>query len=220
METTEDKEEPGQGSEKLSRKIFIPVLLLYAIDQVTKWYVVLNFAPPNERTQMVMDRVPVLSDNGVLRFDIIRIHNTGVAFGMANGQTWAPFVFLGIQVLALWGFIFFYKFFNTKLLKAAWAFGVAGVLGNMTDRLLQGFFVDGAGQMTFWEKLTNGYVVDFLDFYFPWMPSDPFPEGYHWPAFNVADSCICIAAALFIISALFFEKDPDDKEEEPSQNPN
>ncbi len=204
--------------EKLSLKLLLCVLALYILDQVSKWYIVFHFAPPNERTQMVMDRVAILRDNGFIHFDIIRIHNTGVAFGMANGQGWAPFVFLGIQLLALWGLYILYRrgFFNTRLLRAAWVFVVAGVLGNMTDRLLQGFFVPGASQMTFWGKLTGGYVVDFLDFYFPWLPSDPFPEGYHWPAFNIADSCVCIAAALFIISALFFEKDPEDDEGAPS----
>ena len=51
---------------------------------------------------------------------------------------------------------------------------VSGVLGNLTDRIL------------------HGYVVDFLDLILPWYG--------HWPAFNVADSAICAAAALFLIS--------------------
>ena len=50
----------------------------------------------------------------------------------------------------------------------------SGILGNLTDRLL------------------HGYVVDFLDVILPWYG--------HWPAFNVADSCICVAAFLFLIS--------------------
>jgi signal peptidase II len=51
---------------------------------------------------------------------------------------------------------------------------VSGVLGNLTDRIL------------------HGYVIDFLDVILPWYG--------HWPAFNVADSAICAAAALFLIS--------------------
>jgi signal peptidase II len=50
----------------------------------------------------------------------------------------------------------------------------SGVLGNLTDRIL------------------HGYAIDFLDVILPWYG--------HWPAFNVADSCICIAAVLFLIS--------------------
>jgi signal peptidase II len=55
---------------------------------------------------------------------------------------------------------------------------LAGVLGNLTDRLLY------------------GHVIDFLLFDFgPQMPKFLHP----WPAFNIADSCICIAVACFVI---------------------
>ncbi|MFA7344381.1 MAG: signal peptidase II, partial [Terrimicrobiaceae bacterium] len=57
--------------------------------------------------------------------------------------------------------------------KIAAALLVSGILGNLTDRLLL------------------GHVVDFLDVILPWYG--------HWPAFNIADSCICTAAALFIL---------------------
>ena len=79
----------------------------------------------------------------------------------------------------------------------------------MIDRLTRGFFLPGSDSLSFWKNLANGYVVDFLDFSFPWLPTQNFPGGYHWPAFNVADSCICIAAVLFVISAFFFEPEPD-----------
>ncbi len=195
--------------ERIGARLALCVLGLYLLDQVTKWYIVFHFTPPHELSNMVTDRVPVLVDNGLVHFDIIRIHNTGVAFGMANGEAWAPFVFFGVQVLALVGLCLLFRrgFFNTRLLKAAWVFVMAGVLGNMTDRLLQGFFIHGADCMSFWEKLTSGYVVDFLDFSFPWLVTEDFPLGYHWPSFNVADSCVCIATGLFIISAFFFETD-------------
>ena len=217
-----DKTTTPPARVKVSAILVLCIGLLYILDQLTKWWIVLCFTPPHELTHVVTDRVPVLYDNGILHFDIIRIHNTGVAFGLANGEIWAPFVFFGIQVLALVGLYLLYRrgFFNTKLLKAAWVFVVAGVLGNMTDRLLQGFFVEGAESMSSWEKLTSGYVVDFLDFSFPWIAADGFPGGYHWPAFNIADSCVCIATALFIISAFFFEPDhtPVDNVQENPQS--
>jgi signal peptidase II len=56
----------------------------------------------------------------------------------------------------------------------------SGIVGNLTDRLL------------------HGYVVDFLDVILPWYG--------HWPAFNVADSCICVAAFLFLISGFVAPK--------------
>jgi signal peptidase II len=57
----------------------------------------------------------------------------------------------------------------------------------------------------------SGYVVDFLDFSFPWIKTEMFPYGYHWPSFNVADSCVCIAAALFIISSFFVKNEEGKK---------
>jgi signal peptidase II len=55
-----------------------------------------------------------------------------------------------------------------------WVLLIAGIIGNITDRL------------------RLGHVVDFLDFQL---------AGYHWPSFNVADSCICVAAGLFLLSS-------------------
>ena len=48
---------------------------------------------------------------------------------------------------------------------------------------------------SFWERLKAGYVVDFLDFTIPLI-------NKQWPSFNVADSCICIAAALLFFTGL------------------
>lgn len=179
--------------------VILLVLALYALDQATKWYVVLHYNIPD------LVGTPVLEDNGLLHFSIIRLHNTGVAFGMGNGTVWAPFVFLGVQVVALIVLITLYAkgLFRTCAMRVAWALVMVGVLGNMTDRLLQGFFLPGVEGLGFFTKLRLGYVVDFLDFSFPWLPTSSFPAGYHWPAFNVADSCVCVAAGIFIILAFF-----------------
>ena len=120
-----------------------------------------------------------------------------------------------VQIAALTALIIFYRrgFFRTRMLKVAWVCIMAGVLGNMTDRLLQGFWLKGAETLSFWQNFANGYVVDFLDFSFPWIKTEMFPNGYHWPAFNVADSCVCIAAGLFFIAS-FFEPKEAKKEEE------
>lgn len=186
------------------------VAVLYVLDQVSKWLVVFNFEEPN---RFYLDAVPVVTDCSVFCFNIVRAHNQGVAFGMGDGTVWAPFVFLCVQLAALSMLIIFYRrgFFRTRILKAAWVCIMAGVLGNMTDRLLQGFFLKGAEKLSFFENVANGYVVDFLDFSFPWIKTDMFPMGYHWPAFNVADSCVCIAAGLFLIAS-FLEPKEEKKE--------
>ncbi len=181
--------------------LLLLVLAFYALDQATKWYVVFNFELPSPYW---LDRVPVLVDNAFMNFSFVRLHNNGVAFGFGNGTLWAPYVFLMIQAAALVGLFWFYRkgVFCTRLLRVALAFILVGVLGNMTDRLLQGFFLPGAEELGFWQNLANGYVVDFLDCSFPWIVTEAFPYGYHWPAFNVADSCVCIAATLFIVASI------------------
>lgn len=196
--------------------LILIVAVLYLADQVTKWAVVFNFEEPYSR-----DIVHVVTDFPLFHLDFVRYHNQGVAFGMGNGTSWAPFVFLGVQIIALAALIIYYRkgFFNTRLLKTAWVCIMAGVLGNMTDRLLQGFWLKGAESRGFFENFTNGYVVDFIDFSFPWITSDEWvsfwnPEGiYHYAVFNLADAFVCTAAGLFLIASFI----TPDKKDEPKE---
>ena len=191
--------------------LILVIVVLYLLDQVSKWSIVFNYELPG---MYMLDRTPVISGSSIMNFDIVRVHNTGVAFGFGNGTDWAPFLFLGVQVVALVLLVIFFRrgFFFNRALKFAWSLVMVGVLGNMTDRLTQGFFLPGAEENSFFYNLSHGYVVDFLDFSFPWIPAEGFPEGYHWPSFNVADSCVCVAAAIFFIVS-FFCSAPDDKKE-------
>ena len=212
----------GETSTKtrLSLALLLTVLLLYALDQATKWSIVCCFNPP--QWGLFLDSVPVVEDCSWIGFSIVRVHNQGVAFGFGNGTAWAPFVFFGVQVLALVLLVVLLRrgFFNTRLLRAAWALIMTGVLGNMTDRLLQGFFLPGAEKLSFVQNLTNGYVVDFLDVWFPWITSENWPGGYHWPAFNVADACVCVSALLFLIASFMPEKKaPAEVQSEESAQP-
>lgn len=192
--------------------LILLIICLYLLDQASKWYIVFNYELP---TPYYLDRTPIITESAFMNFDIVRLHNTGVAFGMGNGTAWAPILFLGVQVVALVLLLVGYRhnFFCTKMLKVAWAFIMAGVLGNMTDRLTQGFFLPGAEKLSFMQNLLNGYVVDFLDCSFPFIPTETFPMGYHWPAFNVADSCVCIAAGLFLIASFLPHPQEAKKEE-------
>ena len=197
---------PPAAKSKLTAFLVVLIVVLYLLDQTTKWYIVLNF-PYDWATNMCLRIDRVIEGSAIMDFNIVRVHNTGVAFGTGNGTAWAPFLFLGVQVAALiWLYRLFRKgFFCTTMLKFAWALITVGVLGNMTDRLLQGFFRPGAESLGFFRNLINGYVVDFLDFSFPWL------DHYHWPSFNVADSCVCVAAALFLISCFTMPKEEKEK---------
>jgi signal peptidase II len=113
-------------------------------------------------------------------FSLVHASNTGAAFSMFTGNN---FFFVGLAVAAL-AVIFFLLIRDSRTRKAderlsnitKISFGLlaCGILGNLTDRIL------------------SGAVTDFLHFYV---------KEYAWPSFNVADSCICIAAGLLILGS-------------------
>lgn len=104
--------------------------------------------------------------------NIVHVHNTGAAFGMLKDSN-VFFILLALAALAVVGVLARRGAFAGAPTRIGAALLVSGILGNLTDRLL------------------HGHVVDFLDVILPWYG--------RWPAFNIADSCICIAAGLFII---------------------
>ena len=106
-------------------------------------------------------------------FYLVQVHNTGAAFGMLKNNN-LFFMILASVALVLVAIFARRGAFADAPSRFGAALLVSGVLGNFTDRIL------------------HGYVIDFLDVILPWYG--------HWPAFNVADSAICAAAALFLIS--------------------
>jgi len=106
-------------------------------------------------------------------FYLVQVHNTGAAFGMLKNNN-LFFMILASVALVLVAIFARRGAFADAPSRFGAALLVSGVLGNLTDRIL------------------HGYVIDFLDVILPWYG--------HWPAFNVADSAICAAAALFLIS--------------------
>ena len=137
-------------------------------------------------------------------FYLVRVHNQGVAFGFGNGTAWAPVVFLIVPVVALTLLVVFWrkKAFTHPLSILAVALLVCGILGNLTDRLVQGFLLEDFKDASFWERLSQGYVVDFIAIKLPLYDKLVPSSGGWWPAFNVADSCICIAAVLLFLGGL------------------
>ena len=193
---------------QIVRLLLTVSLPLYVLDQISKWWVVLTFKVPfviheGQKYYIKEDTRPVIEGF----FNLVRRHNQGVAFGIGNGTTWAPVVFLIVLVVALALIIFFWRrgaFAGPSRWSAPLL--LAGILGNLTDRLLQGFWLEAYKGAGFWERLGQGYVVDFLDFKLPLYDKIMPSSGGHWPAFNVADSCISIAAALLFLTAILEAK--------------
>ena len=181
----------------LPKLLLFLTLPLYLLDQATKFWTVNHLEAP---TQFGSDGFPVIRDF----FHWIRIHNQGVAFGFGNGSTWAPVVFLLVPVIALTLIRIFWKkgAFEHPLSQVAVALLLCGIFGNLTDRLVQGFLLEEFQNAPFWERLSHGYVVDFLAFKLPLYDKLVPSSGGWWPTFNVADSCICVAAFLLFIGGI------------------
>jgi len=192
-------------------KIFLVLSLpLFILDQITKWWIVFKFEEPLASDFHSPDAPePVIS--GFLWW--WRIHNQGVAFGLGNGTAWAPIVFLLVLVIALVMISVFWRkgaFANPSARLAA-ALLVAGVCGNLTDRLLQGFWLKQHEDKPFVTRLSKGYVVDFIRVKLPGYEKIVPKSGGFFPTFNVADSCISVAAVLLFLSAFRPEDDKIDQ---------
>ncbi len=110
-------------------------------------------------------------------FNLTYLENTGAAFGFlasASGA-WKQWFFIGVAVLALGFILFLYSQYCLDKFIYTIALGLigGGAVGNVLDRV------------------RYGSVVDFLDFYI---------GNRHWPAFNVADSAICVGVGLFLLA--------------------
>ena len=193
----------------LPKLLLFLTLPLYVLDQITKFWTIRTFAPPWETPGA---NIAVVENV----FHLVRVHNQGVAFGFGNGTTWAPVVFLIVPLIALTLIRVFWKkgVFDHPLSKIALALLLCGIFGNLTDRLVQGFLLDDFKGASFWQRLSEGYVVDFVAVKLPLYDKLVPSSGGWWPAFNVADSCICIAAALLFIGGLREERSKSKASEE------
>jgi len=112
-------------------------------------------------------------------FRLVLAQNDGAAFGIASGQRHL-LTTISVIALVLIILIFLFSQIKQKLMTVALAMFTAGICGNLYDRIFN-----------------DGRVRDFIDIvYWP---------GKHWPAFNIADSLLCVAMALILISSLLTE---------------
>jgi len=112
-------------------------------------------------------------------FNIIHVRNTGGAFGIFGGEKGGigSILFVVVSLIAIGAIVFLFVKTkeNEKTLTLSFSLILSGAMGNLIDRL------------------RYGEVVDFLDFHL---------SAYHWPAFNVADSAICIGIGLMALELL------------------
>jgi signal peptidase II len=125
-------------------------------------------------------------------FNLVNWSNTGAAWGIFQNYNLVLAVVSVVTIIALYVFRHSLQFHRTA---SAIALGLiaGGIIGNFIDRV------------------RLGHVVDFLDFYTNAEPVASWLQRYmgsnHWPAFNVADSAICVGVALYMIGS--WRSDPD-----------
>ena len=121
-------------------------------------------------------------------FQLVHVRNTGAAFGIgANAESRIIPLLLNAGAIAVFCVVVVYAFrsaLTDRLLQTGLHLILGGAIGNLLDRF------------------RFGYVVDFLDVYI---------GTHHWPAFNVADSAICIGIALLFLD---MRKKPEAEAEE------
>lgn len=136
---------------------------------------------------LVLDQASKLAVNGSMQlyesiplipyFNLTYVHNTGAAFSfLAQAGGWQRWLFAGLAVV-MSGIIGVWLARLKKhetLMALALSLVLGGAIGNLIDRV------------------AYGYVIDFLDVYY---------QNWHWPAFNIADSAICVGVGLMLLES-------------------
>lgn len=123
-----------------------------------------------DASMRLFESIPLLPS-----FNLTYVHNTGAAFSfLAQAGGWQRWLFAGLAVvmssiIAAW-LLRLQK--HETLMAAALSLVLGGAIGNLIDRV------------------AYGYVIDFLDVYY---------QDWHWPAFNIADSAICVGVGLMLL---------------------
>ena len=135
--------------------------------------------------QMVLQHLQIGSQITVIKgfFNLVHVHNRGSAFGLFSSLSLdfvrVFFVCTTGIVLVVVGYLWWRLPKGQDLAALGYSLIMAGALGNLVDRV------------------RLGEVVDFLDFYW---------GRYHWPAFNVADTLVCLGAGFLVLVILREEK--------------
>ena len=145
-------------------------LPLYTLDQLTK-EMVLRFISPDEPRILIADF-----------FSLVNVTNTGAAFGSFRGNNTFFIAISSVALVVVLGLLLSART-PDRWRDLSLALLLAGIVGNLTDRLLY------------------GHVIDFLLF------DLHVPYAHPWPAFNVADSCVSVAVVLFIIHSFWKQKE-------------
>lgn len=175
---------------------FLTSVFLVAADQISKWavteYIIRTGIKPGERPidffhwlMNAPERLGFYTTPVTSFFNIVMVWNHGVSFGLFNRESDSgPMIFTAVSGLICAAFIFLLLRSTSRFQSLMIACVIGGAIGNIIDRV------------------RFGAVIDFLDFH---------AFGHHWPAFNLADSLICIGVIGFIAHSLIWGDSREDK---------
>jgi signal peptidase II len=134
------------------------------------------------------DKPPTYTISLTPFFNLLLTHNAGITFGMFNnGAAVNALIFSGLALIVVIVLVNWLRRVETAFLAVSIGLIIGGAAGNVIDRLIA------------------GSVVDFLDFHL---------GSWHWPAFNVADSAICLGVIAMLLEGFVF-RHPSPQAKEP-----
>jgi signal peptidase II len=113
-------------------------------------------------------------------FNLVLVYNRGVSFGLLSSAGAGAYLLVAVSLAIVLALVVWVRRQSRLLVGAAGGLIAGGAFGNMLDRFI------------------HPGVVDFLDFHL---------LGWHWPAFNLADSAIVVGVGLLVYDALFAPQD-------------
>ena len=122
-------------------------------------------------------------------FNIVKAKNFGISFGMFSDEIAPRTIIITVVCVAIISYLFSIikqsnNYTKPNVFKFSVFLVIGGAIGNIIDRL------------------QNGFVRDFLDFHV---------NDMHWPAFNLADTFVCVGVAFLVLSELVFKKPENTK---------
>jgi len=140
----------------------------------------------DQATKIAIERAFEFGDSTPITgfFNLVLTYNKGAAFSfLAAASGWQGTLFTYVGIAASLFIVYLLARHGTqRLFSTSLALILGGALGNVIDRL------------------AYGHVIDFLDFHW---------RGWHWPAFNVADSAIVCGAGLMILDEMLRLRKPE-----------
>lgn len=161
------------------------VAIIVLVDQLSKWWVTEEILMAGNGYSFFewITRIPettgYMSKEMLPFINFVMVWNNGISFGLfQSNDSFVPLLITALTALVIVGFIIWMIRTDNRAVAGGLSLVIGGAIGNLIDRL------------------RFEAVIDFLDLHI---------LGWHWPAFNFADTCIVLGIAFVVFDSLFLE---------------